>query len=252
MAWVALSVDLHGILVTQITSELFYKSYVYKSGHWRYKVTYSVTNWIYHVTQKSTLKADLPVYRFLGTPMTTFFRAWKEHLPVYQMDFYSTCFYGNRKIIVGLDGLHIWASFGFNIGCQHQIELGSQVDILDAHGRTPLSWAAQYGHLEVVKLLVEKDAEIETKDSKYGQTPLSWAAENGHLEVVKLLVEKDAEIENTDTDGRTPLSWAAAKGHLEVVKLLEEKGAVIDRTPGQQKKVAKLLVETGDIEQSLR
>ena len=33
-------------------------------------------------------------------------------------------------MIMGLDGLHIWASFGFDIGCQHQIQLGSQVDVL--------------------------------------------------------------------------------------------------------------------------
>jgi ankyrin repeat protein len=40
----------------------------------------------------------------------------------------------------------------------------------------------------VVKLLLEKGAELESKD-KYGQTPLSWAAERGHEAVVKLLLE---------------------------------------------------------------
>ena len=48
------------------------------------------------------------------------------------------------------------------------------------------------GREAVVKLLVEKGAEIESKDS-YGRTPLWWAAEKGHKVVVKLLVEKDAE-----------------------------------------------------------
>jgi len=43
-----------------------------------------------------------------------------------------------------------------------------------------------------VKLLLEKGAELETKDEYYGRTPLSWAAENGHEAVVKLLLEKGA------------------------------------------------------------
>ena len=52
--------------------------------------------------------------------------------------------------------------------------------------------AAGKGHEAVVKLLLEKGAELETKDKIYGQTPLLWAAENGHEAVVKLL-EKSAE-----------------------------------------------------------
>jgi ankyrin repeat protein len=37
-----------------------------------------------------------------------------------------------------------------------------------------------------VKLLLERGAQIESRDS-LGQTPLSWAAENGHEAVVLLL-----------------------------------------------------------------
>ena len=50
-----------------------------------------------------------------------------------------------------------------------------------------------------MKLLLEKGAELETKD-EYGQTPLSWAARNGHEAVVKLLLEKGAELETKDKD----------------------------------------------------
>ena len=46
-----------------------------------------------------------------------------------------------------------------------------------------------------MKLLLEKGAELETKDNDYGRTPLSWAAEKGHEAVVKLLLEKGAELE---------------------------------------------------------
>jgi len=43
----------------------------------------------------------------------------------------------------------------------------------------------------VVKLLLEKGAELETK-SNNGQTPLLWAAKKGHAMMVKLLLEKTA------------------------------------------------------------
>jgi ankyrin repeat protein len=41
-------------------------------------------------------------------------------------------------------------------------------------------------------MILEKGAELESKDDKYRRTPLSWAAENGHEAVVKLLLEKGA------------------------------------------------------------
>jgi ankyrin repeat domain-containing protein 50 len=72
----------------------------------------------------------------------------------------------------------------------------------DEDGQTPLSWAAEKGHEAVVKLLLEKGAELETKDKDYGQTPLSWAAEKGHEAVVKLLLEKGAELETKSNHGR--------------------------------------------------
>jgi ankyrin repeat protein len=75
----------------------------------------------------------------------------------------------------------------------------------------------------VVKLLVDRDdVEADSKDSRYGRTPLSWAARYGHEAVVKLLVNRDdIEAGSKDRDGRTPLSWAAEYGHEIVVKLLQ-------------------------------
>ena len=85
--------------------------------------------------------------------------------------------------------------------------------------------ASYFGHEAVVKLLLEKGAEVDS-ESDNGQTPLSWAAGDGHEAVVKLLLEKGAKLETKDEEyGRTPLSWAARNGHEAVVKLLLEKGA---------------------------
>ena len=50
-----------------------------------------------------------------------------------------------------------------------------------------------------MKLLLEKGARRWTPRITYGQTPLSWAAENGHEAVVKLLLEKGAELDSKDS-----------------------------------------------------
>ena len=85
---------------------------------------------------------------------------------------------------------------------------------LESHGRTPLSFAASEGHEGMVKLLIQKGAELECKDV-HGRKPLSYAASRGRWQkcqaVVKLLVEKGAELESKDIHGRTPL-------HLRVMR----------------------------------
>ena len=35
-----------------------------------------------------------------------------------------------------------------------------------------------------------ENTNVETKDSSYGETPLHWASEKGHLDIVKYLVEE--------------------------------------------------------------
>jgi ankyrin repeat protein len=47
-------------------------------------------------------------------------------------------------------------------------------------------WAADKGHEAVVKLLLEKGADVESRDTVYGRTPLLWAAEKRHKAVLIL------------------------------------------------------------------
>ncbi|KAK5991264.1 Ankyrin repeat domain-containing protein 50 [Cladobotryum mycophilum] len=110
------------------------------------------------------------------------------------------------------------------------VEKGADVEAKDSeYGKTPLSWAAENGYEAVVKLLIENGADVESKDSKYSQTPLSWAARRGHEAIIKLLIEKGADVEAKDSEyGQTPLSWAAENGYEAVVKLLIENGADVE------------------------
>jgi hypothetical protein len=106
------------------------------------------------------------------------------------------------------------------------LEKGAQLEP-KGYAQAPLLLAAKNGREAVVKLLLEKGAQLDSKDN-YGRTPLSLAAEIGREAVVKLLLEKGAQLESKDNDGRTPLSYAAEKGHEAVVKLLLEKVAELE------------------------
>jgi ankyrin repeat protein len=58
-----------------------------------------------------------------------------------------------------------------------------------------------------------------------GWTPLNTAANNGHIDVMKLLLENGADVTVANQNGWTPLNSAAGNGHFNVVMLLLEKGA---------------------------
>ena len=63
--------------------------------------------------------------------------------------------------------------------------------------RTPLILASLHGHMEVCKVLIAADADVEAVD-KADKTPLAYAASRGHREIAKLLLDHGAEIEATD------------------------------------------------------
>ncbi|KLU92391.1 hypothetical protein MAPG_11337, partial [Magnaporthiopsis poae ATCC 64411] len=104
------------------------------------------------------------------------------------------------------------------------LEKGVDKESKDSDGDTPLSLAAIRGREAVVRLLLENGADREARN-KNGSTPLLWAAARGHEAVVRLLLEKGASWEVKDDYGGTALSLAARQGHEAVVKLLRDEGA---------------------------
>ncbi|XP_025757106.1 ankyrin repeat and SAM domain-containing protein 1A isoform X5 [Oreochromis niloticus] len=92
---------------------------------------------------------------------------------------------------------------------------------------TPLHCAAQYGHSQVVRLLLEELTDPTMRNNKF-ETPLDLAALYGRLEVVKLLLSAHPNLLSCNTKKHTPLHLASRNGHLPVVEVLLDAGMDIN------------------------
>lgn len=93
---------------------------------------------------------------------------------------------------------------------------------------TPLINAAEKGDIKEVEKLLSSGADME--DGMAGNTPLMFAVGRGHANVVKLLIEKGADVNAKNSQGHTPLLYAVLDEgrNVNIAKLLIDNGADID------------------------
>ena len=95
------------------------------------------------------------------------------------------------------------------------------VDWRDEMDWTALHEAADGGHPPVVTRLLDAGWSLEARSEYTGRTPLSYAAEAGHLETVKCMLIRGANMDTQNDDKRTPLHYASSNGHSKVIKRAE-------------------------------
>ncbi|XP_034270499.1 ankyrin repeat and SAM domain-containing protein 1A isoform X11 [Pantherophis guttatus] len=105
----------------------------------------------------------------------------------------------------------------------HQGPSHTKVNEQNNDNETALHCAAQYGHTEVVKVLLEELTDPTMRNNKF-ETPLDLAALYGRLEVVKMLLNAHPNLLSCNTKKHTPLHLAARNGHKAVVHVLLEAG----------------------------
>ena len=80
------------------------------------------------------------------------------------------------------------------------------------------SWS---GYTKIVQKLIEAGVNVNVSKNKH--TVLHYACDQGQLEVVKLLLEKGADVNAKNEEGETPLDIAKKTSNKEIIKLFENK-----------------------------
>lgn len=88
---------------------------------------------------------------------------------------------------------------------------------------TPLHSACAVSNYEIAQLLIKNGADVNAKQMQ-GVTPLHSAAHNGQTNLVRLLINNGANINSKMDDGQTPLSMAIEKEFNETIAVLKKNG----------------------------
>lgn len=93
------------------------------------------------------------------------------------------------------------------------------VDLRNSKGQTPLHLAVARGSLPLIKLLLDRGADIEAKD-QFQYSPLLTTVQNRHLLAFLCLVQRGASLDTLDINGSTLVHWAAYMNDLEFLRML--------------------------------
>ncbi|KAN0076279.1 hypothetical protein V8E54_006421 [Elaphomyces granulatus] len=117
-------------------------------------------------------------------------------------------------------GMHLVAYFGLNDIMVRLLE-EKDPDTKDSFGRTPLSYATERGNARVVELLLDYNADLNSKCED------GWH-QKGNKGVVELLLKNGVQPDFEDESRHTPLSLAIEGGYAAVVELLLVQGVKVD------------------------
>lgn len=124
---------------------------------------------------------------------------------------------------------HRAAGSGFKEAVEHFLDTGFDKDTTDARGWQMIHRAASNGHVDVLRLLLERGASTSCRTRVRGARPLHLAAIGGHVEAISVLCNFGANSNiRSSKDGYYPIHYAALFGHVEVITLLHKNGAKID------------------------
>uniref|UniRef100_A0A3Q1CVE7 SAM domain-containing protein n=1 Tax=Amphiprion ocellaris TaxID=80972 RepID=A0A3Q1CVE7_AMPOC len=99
----------------------------------------------------------------------------------------------------------------------------------DERRRPDVFSALKLGNSQLVKEILEEDPAQVNSSNQEGASPLMMAAVSGQLEVVQLMVEKNADIDKQDgVHGWTALMQATYHGNKDIVKYLLSQGADVN------------------------
>ena len=114
------------------------------------------------------------------------------------------------------------AKFGHLECVQILLAAGADVAAQDDTYATPLELAVVRGHESVAQALVHPSVDAINRSFERGEpTILHWLAANGCVKGLQLCLDAGARPDGVDDEGRTACEWAREAGHADMVRLLE-------------------------------
>ncbi|RYP59757.1 hypothetical protein DL770_010140 [Monosporascus sp. CRB-9-2] len=210
---------------------------------------YAARNWATHFREGESCAEPSLVQkaRQLCNPRSERFRTW------FQVYWSLTSQLGDCPL--ELTPLAAASFFGQRSVLQLLPEHAKDVNVEDLHGRTPLYWVAEFGHVDVAQILISQGADVTHKQAWDSSTPLHRAAWFGWANILQLMVNTGVDLDTEEDDGATPLQVAAQEGREAVVRLLLENHANANAFNGESPlhhaaergslSIARLLIDYG-------
>lgn len=106
---------------------------------------------------------------------------------------------------------------------------GANVNSLMQDGVSLIGYAIAQNNMDLLQILIENGANVNyTNGDSWADTPLKTASRLGLDNVVRILLTRNADINSVDMNGNTALHTAALNSQLSIVKLLLEKNPNLD------------------------
>lgn len=122
------------------------------------------------------------------------------------------------------------------------VSTGANVNV-DFPRYTPLCAASFHGHKEIVEYLIAHGATVTSTNFHCGYTPLYWALLGDRKDVIKQLLDKDADVNIAATEGRL-VCLARSEAALQ---MLLDKGAEVN-VPGDKRPPLHIAAYQGNLE----
>ncbi|KAK0738811.1 ankyrin repeat-containing domain protein [Schizothecium vesticola] len=129
----------------------------------------------------------------------------------------------------------LWLSAGHsgNADLIHELlEAGAKVDVTSyEHNRQPIHQAANYGHVEAVRILLDAGASPTPENDTFDDSevsPFLLACESGEVELVNLFLDRGVDAHMVSKNGKSALHFAAHGGHVAIGRVLIKEGCDVD------------------------